>query len=418
MSEQITLYISHYGSDLTWLIRRPELPEELGQGNSEALGLALERALGQGNHRARLIVGGPQVVARSLSYLEKEKRHLRKLMPFQLEEEVIGDIDQFHFALGKAQDGVVNVIYTERARLAELFAQLAEMNVEIVQALPAGLMPDIPQPEATDESPVDIWAIHRQDDLVSIHYGPSQGFTVTANNFAAAVELLLKAQNRVDNLPHLSLSAPDENQLEALEQALPASLAGASGSTRIASLWDFEPGTDCIDLCQGEFSQRLPIERWWKAWRTVAIAGAAAVVVYIATLLISINQLQNQNLEIRKDIEQVFRTIVPNGPANDPERRLRIMARDLEPQGEGSQVMPLLAEVLPKVQSQGDITLKGVYYTAESDELSLNLQAGTFNAIESLRGGIESAGLSAELLSASAQGDTHSARMKVKRELP
>lgn len=414
MSESLTLYISHYGSDLTWLVRRPDLPEELGRGDVAALA----QALGDGNHRARLIVGGSQVVARSLSYQEKEKRHLRKLMPFQLEEEVIGDIDQFHFALGKAESGTVHLLYTERARLAELFAQLADINVEITQAHPAGLLPEIPQPDSAEDEPLDSWAIHWQDGQVSVHYGDSAGFTVDDRNLPAALELLLQAQNRVDKLPRLSLSAPDENQLEALEQALPASLEGAGGDTRIASLWDFTPAADCIDLCQGEFSQRLPIERWWKAWRTVAMVGAAAVVIYIATLLLSLNQLQNQNLEIRKDIEQVFRTVVPNGPANDPERRLRIKARDLEPQGEGTQVLPLLGDVLPKVQAQGEITLKGVYYTADSDELSLNLQASTFNAIESLRGAIESAGLSAELLSSSAQGDNLSARMKVKRELP
>ncbi|MDO3381488.1 type II secretion system protein GspL [Gilvimarinus algae] len=411
MSEHLTLYISHYGSDYTWLIRREHLPDELGSGELATLAASL----GEGNHQARLIVGGPQLVARTLSYAEKEKRHLRKLMPFQLEEEVIGDIDQFHFAFGTPKEGQVSLVYTERARLAECFAALAEQHIEITQCLPAALLPE--RPTAEGEQTSDSWAIHWQDGKVSVHYGQSQGFTVASSNLPAALDMLLKAQNRVSELPHLALSAPDENQLEALEQQLPPSLEGAQGETKICSLWDFEPAADTIDLCQGEFSQRLPIERWWGHWRKVAYAGTAALVVYIATLLISLNQLQNENLEIRRDIEQVFRTVVPNGPANDPERRLRIMARDLAPEAGGSQVVALLGEVLPQIQ-QGNVSLKGVYYTAENGELSLNLQAESFNAIESLRGAMESLGLSAELLSASAQGNTHSARMKVKRELP
>jgi len=130
---------------------------------------------------------------------------------------------------------------------------------------------------------------------------------------------------------------------------------------------------------------------------------------------LSLNQLKNENLEVRREIEQVFRTVVPNGPANDPERRLRIKASDLEPKGQSGQTVALLAAVLPELDNRDEINLKGVYFTAEGGDLSLNVQAGTFNAIESLRGALEADGLSAELLSANAQGDNHSARLKVKR---
>ncbi|MBU2886242.1 hypothetical protein KO507_10755 [Gilvimarinus agarilyticus] len=410
MSDSLTLYISHYGSDFTWLFRRKDLPDELGHGDTEAL----SNTLGDGNHQAKLIVGGPQTVVRRLSYAEAEKRHLRKLMPFQLEEEVVGDIDQFHFAFGTPANGEINLVYTERAPLQALFSALTDINVEVVQALPAALLPSCPT-ETDAQEPADIWAIHWQDQLVSVRFGESAGFTINANNFNVAIELLLTSQNRVTP-PQLKLSAPDESQLEQLQQQLPASLSIAQGDTRICSLWDFEADAGTIDLCQREFSQRLPIERWWGNWRKVAYVGVAALVVYLATLLFSINQLQNDNLEIRRNIEQVFRTVVPNGPAIDPERRLRIMARDLEPSTGGSAVMVLLDRVLPAV-AEGGVTLKGVYYSSDNAELSLNLQAETFNAIESLRGSLEGQGLTAELLSASAQGNTHAARIRVKQEL-
>lgn len=413
MSDSLTLYISHYGSDFTWLFRRQDLPDELGSGDADALA----GSIGGGNHQARLILGGPQTVVRRLSYTDAEKRHLRKLMPFQLEEDVIGDIDQFHFALGTPADGKINLAYTERGPLRELFDTLAAMNVEVIQALPAALLPSYPSlPDGDAEAPDKPWAIHWQNQLVSVRYDEGAGFTIPSNNIGIALELLLKSQNRVSP-PQLLLSAPDENQLAQLQQHLPGDLSEATCDTRICSLWDFEPDSGAIDLCQGEFSQRLPIERWWRNWRRVAYAAAAAAVVYLVTLLFSIHQLQNENLEIRRNIEQVFRTVVPNGPAIDPERRLRIMARDLEPSTGGSAVMALLDRVLPAVQ-EGDVTLKGIYYTSENAELSLNLQASSFNAIESLRASLENSGLSAELLSASAQGNTHSARIKVKQELP
>ncbi|WP_049723155.1 type II secretion system protein GspL [Gilvimarinus polysaccharolyticus] len=417
MSDHLTLYIAHYGGPYTWLRRRDGLPDELGTGSTADLA----EQFGGGNINARLIIGGPQVVVRRLSYLEAEKRHLRRLMPFQLEEEVIGDISQFHFALGAATDGEVSLAYTEKARLLDIFTQLAEMGIEVNQCLPAALLPKLAPRLLASEALADVtveqdvWALHWQDNLVSVRYGAGTGFTVSSASLSAALTMLLNAENRIDKLPQLNLSAPDENQLAQLEAALPSALEGAKNESHIAGIWDHEPDSDCVDLCQGEFSQRLPIERWWRSWQLVSYAAAAALVVYVAVLLLSLSQLKTENLEVRREIEQVFRTVVANGPANDPERRLRIMASDLTPKSQSGQTVALLAAVLPELDSRDDITLKGVYFTAEAGDLSLNVQASTFNAIESLRGALEGGGLSAELLSANAQGDNHSARLKVKR---
>ena len=416
MSDHLTIYIAHYGGDYTWLRRREGLPDELGSGSSAQLAGQLgDRPHSGAAINARLIVGGPQVVVRRLKYAEAEKRHLRRLMPFQLEEEVIGDISQFHFALGRAVDGEVSLAYTEKARLSEIFAELAEVGIEVTECLPAALLPSLVTTEQADEEEPDVWALHWQDGLVNVRYGDSVGFTVTSTSLATALTMLLNAENRIDRLPVLSLSAPDENQLAELEQTLPAPLESTTGETRIAGIWDYEPDAHTVDLCQGEFSQRLPIERWWRSWQWVSYAAAAALVVYVAVLLLSLNQLQGENLEVRRDIEKVFRTVVPNGPANDPERRLRIMASDLAPKAQSGQTVALLAKVLPELDNRDEINLKGIYYTAEAGDLSLNLQASTFNAIESLRGALESNGLTAELLSANAQGDNHSARLKVRR---
>lgn len=417
MSKSYAIYIAHYGGDYTWLIRTEGEPDTLGSGDIDALGAAL----GEGNHQVRLIVGGPQVAVRRLSFEPQEKRHLHKLMPFQLEEDVVGDIDQFHFALARPGEKSVSVAYTEKARLEAVFDELREAGIEVAECYPAALLPEVPDAPDSDAEQAaeqDAWALHWQAGQVAVHHGPNLGFCVDARNLPLALELLLNDEQRVDSLPHLALSAPDENQLTELENALPAKLDGASTRTRIAGIWDFEPHADTLNLCQGAFSQRLPVERWWRHWRTVAMAAAAALVVYIGTLALSISELKDENLETRRQIEQVFRTVVPNGPANDAERRLRIKARELEPQTQSSQAVALMAQVLPLVDERDGISLKGAYYTGDNAELALNLQAGTFNAIETLRGAIEGAGLTAELLSSSAQGSNHSARLKITRGMP
>lgn len=410
MSEQLVIYIDHYEGDYRWCTSRED-----GSFSAQQVGdsAALAASLGSGNHRALLILGGPQVAMRQLRYSEQEKRHLRRLLPFQLEEAVIGDISQFHFAMGTPSEGQVAVAYTEKSRLRALFDELATANIEVTQCVPAALLLPLPDGEQGEHSG---WALHQRDGQVLVRHGQATGFVVDASNLAQALTLLLNAENRTSDLPALNLSADSDAELQALEQSLPDTLTASVASSQVSNLYPLAAANDTIDLCQGEFSQRLPIERWWRAGRGLIIAAGVALVVYLGTLILDVHQLQQENLETRRAIEQVFRTVVPTGPANDPERRLSIMLRDLQPEAGGSAAVTLLAQVLPLVDDS--VTVRGIYYTANNGELSLNLQAGSFNAIESLRGTIADTGLNAELLSHSAQGNSHSGRLKITRAMP
>jgi general secretion pathway protein L len=54
-----------------------------------------------------------------------------------------------------------------------------------------------------------------------------------------------------------------------------------------------------------------------------------------------------------------------------------------------------------------------VSYSADSGEMSINVQAHSFNSIDALRQSISSQGYTAELLTANAQGDLNSGRLKI-----
>lgn len=407
ISEQLVIYLEHYDSPYRWRHRREDGSlEPLQQGDSEALAASV----GPGHHTALLILGGPQVTTRQLSYSEQEKKHLRHLLPFQLEETVIGDIHQYHVALSAPRDGQVAVAYTEKTRLRHLFDELAAANIEVARCLPSIFL--LPLPSGPDGE--SAWALHNLEGQILVRHAAGEGFVVTASHLSQALELLLTAEQRTNNLPELQLSASSEAYLQQLIQALPNALAGQVINSQVRDLSPADAANDSLNLCQGEFSQRLPIERWWRAGRGLIIATAVALLVYIGTLVLDIYQLQQDNLDTRRQIEQVFRTLVPTGPANDPERRLNIMLRDMQPEASGSAAVSMLAQVLPQLNSE--INVRGIHYTASSDELNLNVQAETFNTIESLRGAIAASGLQAELLSASAQGNTHSARLNITRE--
>jgi general secretion pathway protein L len=407
MSDQLLLYINRAADSYHWCwldAHQQPLPGSEARGSLEQLADALP----PGNHQAWLILPGTKVVVRPLEYGEKEKRHLRKLLPFQLEETVVGDVERFHFALGPLQGGKTSVAYIEKAWLQEVFQSLKGIGIEVVRCWSAPLT----LPLATDPQDADTpcWTLQAQDGVLLVRQAPLLGFSVDLRHARLALELLLNHQGQTQ--PRIWLRATSEEELQQALDSLPPGLESQIDRQELVGPWDRAYAQAALDLCQGEFSQRLPIDRWWSDWRKVALVAAACLAVHLGTQMYQIREFRQENLTIRQQIEQVYRQVVPTGPVLDAERQLSGLVRQLEPAGQSTSLVKLLSQVFPPLAESG-VSLRSVQYSGESGEINLQLQADEFNAIQNLARQIEQQGLRAELLGASAQGNSHSARLKI-----
>lgn len=478
MSSQLVVSINSTADYFRWCW--------LGDDCAPAAGdlAALRTALGDVAQQAWLLLPGAKVVTRRLEYTEKEKKHLRNLLPFQLEESVVGDVEDLHVALGAATAGKVTLAYTDKEWLKAIFAQFANIGLEItrcwarpqllplqapvVQAEPLMAEPRHSVADARGETLANdaavteivaaenaaletavtesaviepaviesagsklaasdaaaanpqelisagaIWSLGFEAGQVNVRFAEQEGFSVPLPLLPAVLELLITTQNLSDNLPSLVLCAPTQAELDKLLGVLPSALAARVSSQILADFWQLEFNGKAIDLCQAEFSQRLPLARWFKLWRGVGILAAVTLVVYVSVLGFNIHKLNKQNLQLRQQMEALYRTVVPNGQADDPEKRLRSKLQQLQPKVQTSSVVALLAGVFPVIAANTDVTVKVISYSAESGEMSINVQAHSFNSIDALRQAISAKGYTAELLTANAQGDLNSGRIKI-----
>lgn len=413
MADQLVLTINRAANHYEWCWLDAGLQPLLataGSGDREQLA-----ALVSGNlQQAWLIVPGTKVITRPLTYSAKEKKHLRNLVPFQLEETVIGDVDRFHFALAPLVNGHTSLAYLEKAWLEQIFAELSECNIEITHCWSAPLMLPLTLPAAISESePTDVWALQLQDDVVLVRYAECLGFSIDQAHATQALTLLLTAQKRVDQLPAITLRANSDELLQQLSELLPPALQAQVVSRELVNPWQRDYRGSSINLCQGDFSQRLPVERWWRSWRGVALFAAACFIVHIGILLYQIHDFRHENQLIRQQIAAEYRRVVPQGALVDAERQLGGLVRELQPIGQTGSVTSMLAKVLPAIAAHSAISVRSVQYLGDSGEMNLQLQSTQYDAIEALRVKLEDAGLQAELLGSSAQGQTHSARLKI-----
>ena len=392
---------------------------------------ALRAALGDLGRQAWLLLPGAKVVTRSLEYTEKEKKHLRSLLPFQLEESVVGDIEDLHVALGTASAGKVALAYTDKQWLKAIFTQLSNIGIEVTRCWAAPLLLPLSAPvlderqepnvaelgdspiEQLSASPAATWVLGIEAGQVNLRFAEQEGFSVPLPLLASALEMLIALQKVGDNVPYLALRAPVQADLDALYQSLPAHLARQVNSQTLADPWQLDFYGKAIDLCQADFSQRLPLERWVKLWRGVGILALVTFVVYVGVLGFNIHKLNKQNLQLRQQMEAAYRTVAPSGQSDDPEKRLRLKLQQLQPKTQSGSVVAILAGIFPIIAANPDVTVKVVSYSADTGEMSINVQAHSFNSIDALRQAISSQGYTAELLTANAQGDLNSGRLKI-----
>ena len=127
MSQQLVLSINNTADDFRWCWLEDGQPQASASGNLDAL----RAAVGGLTQQVWLLLPGAKVVIRELEYSEKEKKHLRNLLPYQLEDSVVGDIDELHFALGEAAQGKVAISYIEKSWLQNVFRELTSIGLEI-----------------------------------------------------------------------------------------------------------------------------------------------------------------------------------------------------------------------------------------------------------------------------------------------
>lgn len=374
--------------------------ESAAQGNQQALQSAIT-ARQQSPIETWLILPGEKLVTRELDYNEKEKKHLRNLLPFQLEDSLIGDVEDIHLAIAAPREGKISIAYTDKNWLREQIDNLKSLGLDVIRCSAQPIV-------WKKKSATPIWAIAFYNEQLHLQYGEDLGFTIAKAHAKLALQLLF-TQHKPDAI---YLRAADEESLQNLRSYLPAACETIHQETEIKP-WCSDLATDGLDLCQGEFSRRLPIERWWKLWQGLAIFAGVCVMTTLIALMIQIRHLNKENLAIRASTEAAARTVIPQGKLANPTKQLETLLAQLQPSHQQAGMMELLSQSLPVVSESPDVKIKALNYTGETSELAISLQAKDFAAFEKITSALNAKQLQAEILNVNSQGDSQTARLRI-----
>lgn len=361
---------------------------------------ALAASISQRRQAAIFAVPGEDLRLLRLTVAPEERRHLDKSMPFMLEEQLAEDVDALHFARVSLDVGEIAVAVCAQERMDAYSEALAALP-PVGQWLPEPLL--LPWRDGE-------WCLVLEGARAIVRYGYCEGFCVERELLPTLLQSLLQSGDVPRQV--VVYGERQEADLALLPAELEVQPQWRRGDFYTALLVAEQPGP-LLNLRQGAFSRRLPLERWWRQWRSVAALFAGAFVLHLLAGWADLRQLEAQNLALRTGIEQSYRRVIPRGMVPEPERQLRRQLDELGGTAGGSGFSTLIARVGDVVSENPGSSLVSINYNDRAAEMRLNILAADYEEVERIRAGFVDAGLEASLENSSAQGEQVRARLRV-----
>jgi general secretion pathway protein L len=348
-----------------------------GQGSPDNGTLAA--ALAEAHHgTVRLLLSVSDVLFTDVELNRKQARHLQRVLPWLLEEQLLDAPERLWFVSGKANAGRYPVLACDHSALKHLLAccQVAGarvVGVHVDAQLLASLAPGRIE----------------YDGRALLMPSASQALLVPAEQQAATAELL-----GIDDLPHQLLS-----RTELLEQMAEAIASGVA-----------------IELLQADMRPAESTRAGWLShdWRqSMLLAAACVAAVAVLSLLQTwrFDQLADQR---RAAAEARYNELFPGDRALYLESQFRERLSRLGSGGSAG-FLALMMPVGESLSGQhgGGLSARRIHYDERENALTLDVQASDYDSLEALRGRISASGLQAEIANYRSQGDSVTARLRV-----
>lgn len=316
----------------------------------------------------------------------RNRQRLMRTIPFALEEQLASDVEDLHFAHGKALgDDRYPVAVVERQQMDAWANLLRDAGISAHQWVPETLA--LPRGEAG-------WSLLSDAERVLVRSGEFSGFACDMDNLGVMISLLAGG----DRLPERAcVYGADAVQLIGVDVELDTSKLQQLDI--LARGWSQGP---VIDLLQGAYSRR---EEWgrllrpWKATAALLLAGALLAGGSASVNYYRLTQLQRQ---LAADIEALYKQTFPDArrivnPRAQMEQQLSQLQRRAG--GGSADFLGMFAETASVVRSAQGISVQGASY--RDGRLDLDLQADNLQLLDSLKQALAGSGrMQAEIQSA------------------
>lgn len=363
-------------------------------------------------HRVVAFVPATEVSVAAVELPARSASKALQLAPFALEEQLAGDIEQLHFAVGEQEDsGKTPFVVCARAAM--------ERWLEVLQGVglnPAALVPDFLAVPANPGHTV-VWLEGR---MVTIRAPGQWPMLLDAEPLAAALELAGVLDAVVP--PHLLVYASEPEH--AMHAIVLESVAAQVGSLRLQLLTDgplaalavsalHEPP---LTLLQGAYASRGASTGRLARWRVPLALAATLAALAVGSQVVDLLRAQSEAKRLDGLIADVAHQAMPDvHKLVDPRRQVEAKLAQAKGRSGADGLTATLAALAAARDTTPTMELDNVtYYDGTAD---LQVKAADATALEQVRSALAARGYTAQLqVIPGTAGGPAAARMRLSRE--
>lgn len=337
----------------------------------------------------------------------RSRSKIQQALPFALEEQIIGEPEQLHFAYRIQEDNSLAVAVTSRERMQSWLTSLTAAGLR-----PTGLCP------ALLALPLDTgsWSVAFRENDIWVRTGKSSGFACASNAGTppTMLEIALREAQEKQNAP-MSLTVIHP----------PAGFNQSAWTTQLKipvtiqklDFWaGYHESDPTLNLLQGSFAPSHQMQEMLPGLRPAAIMLAIWLVGGLGFNLWEWWQLKREHENLRKEMASVIRQTSPSAQVvigQEPLQMQRLLG-DLQGKSGKStpaDALPLLGNAAPVIQAHPQIKLRSIQYG--DSRLTVDILLPDFQAMETVKNAFTARGMQVEVIGANSTATGIEGRLRL-----
>lgn len=331
-----------------------------------------------------VVVPAEDVLLTHAQLPKMSRQRLLQALPFALEEQLIDDVSELHFAVGDYQeDGTVPVAVVSQQKMTAWLSLFAQFGIA-----PRAFIPDI---FALDYMP-NSWTINTYNQFCVVRTGKFSGFACEQDNLETLLQLKLAEEAESNSI---NLIRSQHSEIEMLE--------------RIAQEF---PTLAFINLLQGGFHPKPQTSKTRKIWLNACYLGIILIALIFVRDLVSYIILHRQTTKIETAINKIYRANFPQATAVvAPRDRMTQKLKTLAGAASSNNFLGLISTV-GKSLPQGQVRIVNLDFREK--QMTLEISAASFENVDTFMKALTQQGLSVKQQNAAEAGDQVKATLLIR----
>lgn len=341
------------------------------------------------NYQPLVLIPSTDILLTEANVPSTNRQKIIQAVPYALEEQLIDDVDNLHFVMGKPLLGNIPVAVIAKTSMENYLQRLQAAGFK-----PIALQPDVLAVPHLDDG----WTLMYLDDIVLVRTGLYAGFAIEADSINVVLPMAI-AEN-----PPTQITVINHTDLTSLPTlGIPIQTAEDNILAGI--------NHNALNLLQGTYSPKN--KSWLRPWLLTIALCLIWGGLYVTEQIIDYRHLTQQRQFLNQQITTTYQEAFPEARRIvNPRVQMEQKLTELRKQQQINEVfLTTLTTMTPIFKTIPNLTIKRIDFRNKQFDLQLTVK--NFSALEKLQTSLNKLNLTVKVKSATSQNQLVASRLQI-----